>query len=119
MLDMDFEYDGIYLSDFGFMVCNLNGNEEENISEGSEISFNLTPVAMGKRQFLAGTKYDSSVTAEFDICKNPCEAGFSDYTITYDEEREIVRWLSRHEMLPLRLLSEHYEDIIFEGSFNV
>ena len=73
---------------------------------------------MGKKHLVAGATYDTTITAEFDICKNPCN-GYENFYVTADEEREIMRWLNRREMLPFRLLSEDYENIIFNGSFNV
>lgn len=123
MMDVDFEYDGLYLSEFGFMVCSFDSTDQENISEGAEITFDLTPVAMGTRHLLSDTKYDSCVTAEFDICKIPtCKNDTIDneeFFVTYDEERDITRWLIRKQMFPFMLLSDHYEGVIFNGSFNV
>ena len=123
MIDKDFEYDGIYLSDFNCTVCSLNGgSDEETISEGSEITFNLTPVAMGARHVLTGARYENCITATFDICKIPlCQDGkiSEDYYFSYEEERELMRWLNRKEMLPFRLVSDHYEGVYFNGSFNV
>lgn len=122
MIDIDFKYDNIYLSDFGFMVCTFGNNGVETVSQGSEITFDLTPVGLGETHLLSSAKYDSCITAEFDICKNPEIAnGLTDEDkyVTYDEERDISRWLNRKKMLPLMFLSEHYEGIIFNGSFNI
>lgn len=123
MVDLDFEYDGLYLSDFGFMVCSFDSSDKENISEGTEITFDLTPVSAGTRHLLADAKYDECVTAEFDICKIPVCNGErvddQELYVTYDEERDITRWLNRKEMLPFVLQSEHYDNVIFNGSFNI
>ena len=123
MIDLDFEYDGIYLSDFGYMVCSFDGTNDNTVSEGSEITLDLTPVANGTKHLLSAAKYDTCISAEFDICKNPvCRNNQVDeesFYISYDEEREISRWLNRKEMLPFKFISEHYEGIIFNGSFNI
>ena len=124
MVDLDFQYDNLYLSDFGFVVCSFDNSSGDNtISEGSEITFDLTPVSMGANYLLAGAKYDGAVTAEFDICKIPkCkinDAFDDDFYVSYDEERDISRWLNRKEMLPFMLISDHYEGVRFDGSFNI
>lgn len=122
MLDLDFEYDGIYLSEFGFIICNFDSSGKGTISEGSEITFDLSPTGMGEKHLVSRAKYDKCITAEFDICKNPAiYNGLTDEDkyITYDEERDLSRWLNRKVMLPFVLLSDHYEGVIFNGSFNL
>ena len=117
---MDFEYDNLRLSDFGCMTCNFDSVDVENVSAGSQITFNTTPTHSGKKHLLTSTTYDECLTAEFDICKNMCDTLSKDFEyFTTDEERDIMRWLNRREFREFRLLTPGYEGIYFEGSFNV
>lgn len=117
---MDFEFDNLRLSDFGCMTCNFDSVDIENVSAGSQITFNTTPTHSGKKHLLTSTTYDECLTAEFDICKNMCDTLYKDFEyFTTDEERDIMRWLNRREFREFRLLAPGYEGIYFEGSFNV
>ena len=43
----DFFYDGLKLSDFGFMLCKFDDGGVDTVSNGSEISFNTIPTMRG------------------------------------------------------------------------
>lgn len=117
---MDFEFDGLRLSDFGCMICSFDSVDAETVSAGSEITFNTTSVYFGKKYILTGTKYEECLSAEFDICKNACNTLSKNFEyFTVDEERDILRWLNRKNFCTFRILSSDYEKIYFEGSFNV
>lgn len=121
MYAVDFEYDGQYLSDYGFIICDFNkASGFEIVNAGSKITFNTIARSRGKVQSLTGTKYGECVSAKFSICKNPCL--YNDLRITNDEYRDIMRWLNRNEFLKFRLLNEGNDDVetcYYEGSFNV
>ena len=121
MFATDFEYDGHYLSDFGFTICSFNGSSDtETVSAGSKISFNTVSTHYGKRFNLAGTQYDECITATFDICKDMCQD--DNFVITNDEYRDIMRWLNRREFLKFRILYDEDDDrefCYYEASFNV
>lgn len=121
MFALDFEYDGQYLSDYGFVICNFGGSSDfDVVSAGSRITFNTVSRHRGKIHSLTGTKYEECVTATFDICKNP--ELYDDLTITNDEYRDIMRWLNRNEFLKFQLLNEdeaERETCYYEASFNV
>ena len=56
MYALDFEYDGRYLSDYGFVICNFGGaSDMDVVSAGSKITFNSVPMSFGKRISLTGT----------------------------------------------------------------
>lgn len=118
MLDYDFEYDGICLSDLGFMVCSFDGITESQL-EGSKITFNQTSVMMGKKQLLSNTKYEECLTTEFDICKINCNGNPEDSYISVEEEEKIRRWLNRKKFHKFKILSDRFKKIYFMGSFNV
>lgn len=113
----DFEYDGLNLSDFGFVTCNFGSEGFQTISNGSVITFNITPTLNGAKYELTSTKYDNCLETTFQICKNPC--GSDNFEITTDELRLLSRWLNRKGFHKFRILSDEYLDIYFEASFNI
>ena len=120
MKALDFEYDGYLLSDFGFMICSFGDKGLETISNGSKISFNTTPIFNGSKSLLTQVSYDENIECNFAICKNPCVTASGDVEpITATEESQIMRWLNRKRFLKFRVLQDGYEDIYFNGSFNI
>ena len=97
MYVLDFEYDGKRLSDFGYIVCGFGDTSGvENISVGSQISFNKTPMHGGRRHSLTSTKYDQCISATIEICKNPDR--FDDAMFLTDRDvRMLARWLNRRD----------------------
>lgn len=121
MYATDFEYDGKFLSDFGFIVCRFDsGYGTQTISSGSEITFNKVTRNQGKVHSLTSAKYSECIQAAFQICKNPCNN--KNRPITSDEHREVMRWLNRREFLTFQPFSNAEYDadnIYFNASFNV
>lgn len=120
MYALDFEYDGQYLSDYGFVICNFGGQSDfDTISAGSKITFNTVARHSGKTYGLTGTAYEECIQSQFSICKDPCL--YDDLRITNDEYRDIMRWLNRREFLRFQLLEEdgEAETCFYEASFNV
>lgn len=115
----DFNYDNLFLSDFGCIICDFNGGGTETISMGSNVSFSTTPVENGKRFLVTSAKYDECIEAEFAICKNPDIYDNDEMFFTIDEQRAIMRWLNRSEFCRFQLVGEEYDDIYFQGSFNI
>lgn len=118
MLEYDFEYDGVCLSDMGYVVCSFDGSSETML-EGSNITFNQTSIAMGKQHLLASIKYEECLTTEFDICKKRCGGDLNDFSLSAQEEMQMRRWLNRKKFFKFRPLSERYNGIYFNGSFNI
>ena len=123
MYALDFEYDNLYLSSFGFIVCNFNFSDgADEVTTGSTITFNKVPRNSGKINSLSGTQYDECITSTFDICKNPDIYDLDKREISNEEYREIVRWLNRREFLRFCVLSDsesEQEVCYFQASFNV
>lgn len=113
----DFEYDGHYLREFGFIICKFNDNGVETVSNGSNITFNTVSTMNGAKYETTSSKYDGCLTSSFQICKHPCLAKNSEITIA--ELREIMRWLNRKEFHKFKLLNDEYVNVFFEASFNV
>ena len=120
MKALDFNYDGLFLSDFGCVLCTFDNASFGTYSVGSEISFNTTPINFGKRHLLTSVRYDSCLSAEFTICKNAENLRNNENKyFTIEEQRDILRWLNRPNFHTFYLLDEGYEDIYYNASFNV
>lgn len=114
----DFEYDGLKLSDIGFVICKFDSSDIDTIENGSQISFNTVSTLSGIKYELTSSAYDDCLTTTFQICKNRCDANQDD-TVSLDEVRRIMSWLNRKEFHKFRLLDDEYSGIYFEASFNV
>lgn len=125
MYAVDFEYDGQYLSDYGFMICDFDGAGDKDVtSAGSNVTFTKVSRNYGKNYSLGGTSYDECVKTTFQICKKPDDCGKSsvDMVITNDEYRDLMRWLNRREFLKFQVFDEDDEErttCYFDVSFNV
>lgn len=114
----DFEYDGINLSDKGFILCHFGGSEGlETVSDGCQITFNTVPVLGGSKHNLMSTEYEECLEDTWQICKYSC--GNDIQEITETEHRELTKWLNRKRFLKLRILDEAHIDLYYEAFFNV
>lgn len=113
----DFEYNGLNLSSFGFMICKFGSDGIETISNGSQITFNTVSTLHGAKHELTSVDYGDCLESTFQICKNVCRD--NNFEITTDELRALSRWLNRKGFYKFKLLSDDYLDIYFEGSFNI
>lgn len=123
MYAIDFEYDGQYLSNFGFIICDFDSTSGADIiSAGSKITFNKVSLNRGRQYSLTSTQYDECISTTFDICKNPDEYDYEDMVISKDEYRTLMRWLNRREFLKFHVLNEdeyYAEPCYFNASFNI
>lgn len=123
MCSYDFEYDGRYLSEFGFIICDFSHSSgPDSVTAGSNISFNTVSRTDGKKRNLVGTKYGDCISASFDICKNPDEHDDAEMKVTDYEFREMMRWLNRREFLPFQVFDDDdpgKDRCYFNASFNI
>ena len=119
MYATDFEYDGEYLSDFGFIVCQFDGSYGTNITSAGSITFNTVSMLNGKYHPITSTSYDACLTSTFDICKNPDVN--DDMIISQEEYRWLMRWLNRREFLRFSICDEepNTDKVYYNVSFNV
>ena len=113
----DFEYDGICLSDKGFMICYFDSKGVETISNGSRITFNTVSTMYGSKFEMVGTQYEEYITATFQICKRAC--GPRHEEVSMEDVRDIMRWLNRKNFHKFRLRDNDYAGMYFEATFNV
>lgn len=123
MFAYDFEFDGLYLSDFGFTICSFDSESETNtVSAGSSITFSKTYRNKGKSNILIGFKYDECIKTTFSVCKTNCNDDNENMVITTDEFRDLMRWLNRPEFHRFQIIdnSEKFrEPCYFNASFNI
>lgn len=117
MKAIDFEYDGICLSDKGFMICYFDGKSMETVSNGSKITFNTVSTMYGSKFEMISSQYDEYLTTTFQICKRAC--GPRHEEISMEEVRDIMRWLNRKNFHKFKLMDTDYAGMYFEATFNV
>lgn len=114
----DFEYDGLTLSSYGYMICHFDSGGMNTISNGSQITFNTIPIQNGKERKMTSVSYDEVLSTTIQICKNPCYN--KDMAISVDDIRRLSRWLNRTGYKKLFLLEDdEMTNIYFEGYFNI
>ena len=98
MYALDFEYDGVKLSDYGMMICSIDSSSGvETVSSGADLTFNQLKTARGNKFPITSAKYDEAYVSEpFQICKNPCYAD-NEIGISSEEISAIQRWLCRKD----------------------
>jgi hypothetical protein len=120
MYAIDFEFDGKRLSDFGCILTTFDGLRNNAVSSGASIVFSTEKPLGSDRYNIHSSRYDSPFSAEFCICKNPCDEMNSDNIVFSPREvSAIQRWLCRNdEYCKFRLLEDGYEGIYWNGYFN-
>lgn len=112
----DFEYDGLLLSDYGFMTCNFD-SDDKSINPGSQLEFNLVSGMHGTVNRLIKSTYNQNIEFKFQICKKLCKD--DDMEISVEESRKIFSWLNRKSFHKFKIQNEEYIHIYFIGSFNI
>lgn len=113
----DFKYDGINLSQKGFVICNFGSKGLDTVSNGAKITFNTVSTFGGSKHELTSVEYEDCLEATIQICKSSCNGNTAE--ILPHELREITKWLNRKKFLKFKILSEEYIDLYFEASFNI
>lgn len=123
MRAIDFEYDGQYLSSYGFIICDFNfSNGATEATAGAAITFNKVSRHQGKAYSLSSTQYNECITTTFDICKNPDVFDLEDREISPDEHTNIMRWLNRREFFRMCFIGDDEYDqkvVYYNASFNI
>lgn len=119
MLAEDFEFDGEYLKDWGYMILYTDDNGGFNtIDSDSQLSFNTVSLQNGKKFGLTTAVYEDCIQLTFQIGKFSCRANEIE-PISLAESRAIKRWLNRASFKKFKLIQPGWADIYMEGSFNV
>lgn len=113
----DFEYDGLNLSDKGFMLCSFDKSKIDTVENGVEINMETSPFYNGDVNYILTANYESTLTATFQICKNPCIG--EDLNITVDEVRDMASWLCRKGFHKFKIFDDDYLNVYYEATFNM
>ena len=114
----DFEYDGEYLSNWGYQLCEIDSsNGFETINTDSQRTFDTVSQFNGKYYPLVVSYYTDHIEVSFQICKVRCPDGIQPFTVY--EVREVKRWLNRPSFHKFKLIQPEWADIYMVGSFNV
>lgn len=113
----DFEYDGISLSNKGFIMCSFNSEGLQTVSNGSNITFNTVSLDYGQKQELISSEYKECLSSTFQICKHPILGNCPE--ISEYESRDIMRWLNRKEYCKIKFIHNELMDVFWECTFNV
>lgn len=117
MKAFDFEYDGIKLSEKGFVICYFGSKGLDTVSNGSVITFNTVSTLNGSKYKLTSTQYDDCLGATIQICKSSCSGDVKE--ISSSDFRELTKWLNRKKFLKFKILDEDHIDLYYEASFNI
>lgn len=113
----DFEYDGLNLSDKGFMLCSFDKSKIDTVENGVKINMETSPFYNGDVNYILTANYESTLTATFQICKNPCTG--EDLNITVDEVRDMASWLCRKGFHKFKIFDDDYLNVYYEATFNM
>lgn len=117
MIATDFEFDGEYLNNWGFMICSMDQDGFKSVNTDSKLSFNNVNLMRGKLFELIDSKYNSELSFSFHICKKSQDSILT--PISPHEARELKRWLNRPVFKKFKLIQPYWHDIYMMGSFNV
>lgn len=120
MYALDFEYDGVKLSDYGMMICSIDSsNGVETVSSGADLTFNQLKTSRGNKFYLTSAKYEEAYVSEpFQICKNPCLCN-NEIGLSTEEVSAIQRWLCRKDCFKtFKIDQKDYENVYWNGTFS-
>ena len=112
----NFIFDGKSLNDFGFIICEFNG--ETNTSTPSNITFTTLKVPDNDRRRFISSNYEDVVSFEFSIAKY--ENKKNNLPINSYEDRAMRKWLCRedgfHEFI---IEQEDFYNIYYNAQINI
>lgn len=114
---IDFEYDGLTLSGFGYMICDFDNGGSKTVSNGSQITLNTVKALSGHHFDFTNSTYDDCIETTFQICKDVCSGELA--PITVKEIRTLSSWLNRKGFHKFKLLNEEFFNLYMEASFNI
>lgn len=120
MYATDFEYNGTLLSSLGYMICSFDGSSNGNVSAGSDITFNMISPNRNSKFRIYSSKYESSYTTTFSICKNiesMSSVNQDEQYLSTNDISELHKWLCRKSFKKFKAHQDGYEDIFWNGVF--
>ena len=105
-------FDGVKLSDQGFMSASFS--DDDTINAGSNIEF--THTFNGENWLKTDAKYSEQLTFNFSIIKNPCEPDYKVY-FTREDIGFVMRWFVRKEYCLFHPLEDGHENLYYNCVF--
>lgn len=105
-------FDGVKLSDQGFMIASFS--DDDTINAGSNIEF--THTFNGENWLKTDAKYSEQLTFNFSIIKNPCEPDYKVY-FTREDIGFVMRWFVRKEYCLFHPLEDGHENLYYNCVF--
>ena len=105
-------FDGVKLSDQGFMIASFS--DDDTINAGSNIEF--THTFNGENWLKTDAKYSEQLTFSFSIIKNPCESDYKTY-FTREDIGFVMRWFVRKEYCLFHPLEDGHENLYYNCVF--
>lgn len=106
----DFIFDGMALSDFGYVLFFDDSSDSTTVSN---MSFESIKAARSDAHQRVSYTYESNYECSFIIMKNPCVYECEEQFLTNDDVSEMVRWLSCKEYKWFRLIDDKDNDEIW------
>ena len=101
---MDFIFDGVALSDLGYVIA-YDGLVSEN-AVVSGMTYNTIKPALYDVSRKVGHVYDANLTTTFNIIKNPCV--YKDtFNLSNDDISELTKWLVRKQYKWFRFVDDN------------
>lgn len=116
---IDFEYDGIKLSEKNMMLCNF-GSPSDDVDFGNELDWNLVKAAKGDTYYSPAALYSKPFTTTLSICPDYCK-DFDRLDMTDKEINEIMTWLNRRTFCKFKPIYNdgEFSDIYYMATFNL
>ena len=113
----DFIFDGVQLSDFGYIICSFDSSVGITTSPVSENTYEEIKSSNSNISHKVSQSYDSNLSRVIQICKNPCS---NEMELSNDDVSEITKWLCRKDYKWFRWIDlEDDDEIYYEAKINI
>ena len=109
MTESDFIFDGLKLSDFGYII--MHEGVVDDTSMVSDMSFTTIKGAKSDILRKVASPYEDTYHVDISIMKNPCQDG--DLDLTNDDISTMSKWLCRKEYKWFRWIDDIGQDEIW------
>lgn len=115
---IDFEYDGLRLSDLDCLPCSFDGGEDV-VSVGNTVSFTTVRPPKSDRHRQVSFQFEEPFQRTISIAKDPCKTDVDAFT--EEEIGKVMMWLNRTEFNKFRPFydDDSFPNVYYNASFNI